>query len=354
MQLEHWQPLVFLPIAEDQVLDQFLIASLITKCTQFCLDTMRLLTFGSDGVLKLTPDLIDSDRIPPYAILSHTWAEDKEVTYQDLENNVEQTKEGYAKILFCAQQAKSDGLDHFWVDTCCIDKSSSAELAEAINSMFMWYRNAVTCYVYLSDVTGIGPAPVNLGIAKSRWFTRGWTLQELLAPKTVQFFTREGKSLGDRTSLSQHIAKITGIPEPALLDNDLSTYGPDEKISWAKGRQTRREEDKAYSLLGLLGVNLSLIYGERFESAFERLHEAVERKQARSDGLLPRANVHWVVSRSINSLFTGRSELLKRIQSALCRERSSHAYQQRRFVITGMGGQGKSEVCVQIANMMRQ
>lgn len=113
---------------------------------------MRLLQLGDNEGLTLTPDL--TNNIPPYAILSHTWGADgEEVTFQDVSQNRGHGKPGYEKILFCWQQAKLDGLDHFWVDTCCIDKTSSAELAEATNSMFRWYRDAAECYVYLQDVS---------------------------------------------------------------------------------------------------------------------------------------------------------------------------------------------------------
>ncbi|RYO48237.1 hypothetical protein AA0116_g12635 [Alternaria tenuissima] len=105
---------------------------------------MRLLYITPDERLGWTEDLI-GDKIPPYAILSHTWKEGQEVTFadlKDLDNAVDvdtQRKEGYQKIRFCAQQAKRDGLDYFWVDTCCIDKANNTELSRAINSMFRWY-----------------------------------------------------------------------------------------------------------------------------------------------------------------------------------------------------------------------
>ena len=113
---------------------------------------MRLLKLGSRGELSLTKNLIKD--IPLYAILSHTWgADDDEVTFNDLQNGSGKSKAGYAKIQFCGEQARKDGLQYFWVDTCCIDKPNHTELSEAINSMFRWYRDAVKCYVYLSDVS---------------------------------------------------------------------------------------------------------------------------------------------------------------------------------------------------------
>ena len=145
---------------------------------------MRLLQRQSDGALSLAEDRIDE--IPPYAILSHTWGvDDQEVTLQDIRNHAGQHKEGYEKLTFCGKQAAADGLQHFWVDTCCIDKPNHTELSEAINSMFRWYQNAAKCYVYLPDVSLLDTdgeetprASWKLAFRKSRWFTRGWTLQE--------------------------------------------------------------------------------------------------------------------------------------------------------------------------------
>jgi len=115
---------------------------------------MRLLKYGDDGKLSITADLANEDTIPPYAILSHTWGADAmEVTFQDLTNGTGKDKDGYKKIRFCQEQARQDGLEYFWIDTCCIDKSNMGELSQAIQSMFRWYRNAARCYVYLSDVS---------------------------------------------------------------------------------------------------------------------------------------------------------------------------------------------------------
>ena len=143
---------------------------------------MRLLQIeeGNFSLVERT-----GNSIPPYAILSHNWGADKdEVTFRDLVDGTGGTKVGYNKIRFCAKQAAKDDLDYFWVDTCCIDKSSSAELSEAINSMFRWYHEATRCYVYLSDVSVVdsissGPFPQqtqNPAFRHSRWFNRGWTL----------------------------------------------------------------------------------------------------------------------------------------------------------------------------------
>jgi hypothetical protein len=242
---------------------------------------MRLLQRTQNGDFKLTNDLV-GDRIPLYAILSHTWGPDtEEVTLKDLVDGVGKGKTGYEKIKFCAEVAGRDGLQYFWVDTCCIDKSNNSELSEAINSMFRWYRNATRCYVFLSDVS-TSDAPQSNDKASwepafqaSRWFTRGWTLQELLAPASVEFFTRDGVRLGDKISLSQEIHRITRIPVSALEGRPPSQFNVEERLAWAATRQTTREEDWAYCLLGIFGVFMPLIYGEGREHAIGRLKKEI-------------------------------------------------------------------------------
>jgi hypothetical protein len=240
---------------------------------------MRLLYIASDGRLSWTNDLLDN-QIPPYAILSHMW-EGQEVAYKDLQNHKDiedvdaRLKGGYQKIFFCATQAKRDGLDHFWVDTCCIDKANNTELSKAINSMFRWYQKAKKCYVFLSDVEddsleGNGES----AFRQSRWFNRGWTLQELLAPHSVEFFSKDGARLGSKASLEHLIHDVTGIPVEALSGSDLSEFDVAKRFSWATNRQTTEEEDGAYCLFGIFGVHLPLIYGEGKENAFERLRGA--------------------------------------------------------------------------------
>src|ERR1700761_2033111 len=219
---------------------------------------MRLLEITSieKGEIKLTKDLINS--IPPYAILSHTWGdEDDEVTFEDLAAGTGLDKAGYNKIRFCVKQAASDGLKYFWIDTCCIDRSSSAELTKAINSMFRWYRDAAKCYAYMSDVS-TGAYDENdhqiqhiwmSDFRKSKWFTRGWTLQELIAPAIVEFFSLEGRQLGDKRSMDQQVYEITGIPIYALQGNSLSEFSVADRMSWAANRRTTHKEDEAYCLL---------------------------------------------------------------------------------------------------------
>jgi Heterokaryon incompatibility protein (HET) len=235
---------------------------------------MRLLECGPDGEFSLTEDLI-GDTIPLYAILSHRWGpQTEEVTYRDVVDSNGRGKAGYKKLTFCAEQARRDGLLYFWVDTCCIDKSTSDEVQASINSMFRWYRNAARCYVYLSDISIDGDQSQTsweAAFRASEWFTRGWTLQELVAPASVEFFTKEGRRLGDKTSLKQQIHEITGIALPALQGTPLSQFDIEERFEWAETRQTTREEDWAYCLLGIFGVFMPLIYGEGKENAIRRL-----------------------------------------------------------------------------------
>ena len=242
---------------------------------------MRLLKRKDNGALNLTDDLPDQD-IPEYVVLSHTWgAAGQEVTLQDFQSRFNEQrieKAGFAKILFCSDQAAQHGYEYFWIDTCCIDKTNYVELTEAINSMFRWYRGAARCYVYLSDVK-VGESQNNDwqdDFINSRWFTRGWTLQELLAPKSVEFFSSDGIRLGDKSSLEGEIHRITGIAIDALRGRSLSDFSVSERIKWATKRKTTRKEDEAYSLLGIFDVYMPLIYGER-ERAFVRLREQIDR-----------------------------------------------------------------------------
>jgi hypothetical protein len=242
---------------------------------------MRLLEYNNDSQFSLATFF--GDDIPCYAILSHRWGAE-EVTLADLMDGTGKTKAGYDKIRFCGEQARRDGLQYFWVDTCCIDKSNSTELAEAINSMFRWYKDATKCYAYLSDVPrprfdtdDKSNEPWESTFRKSKWFTRGWTLQELIAPASVGFFSKEAVLLGNKVSLERHICEITGIPVKALRGSPLSDFSVTERMSWAASRETTCKEDMAYSLLGIFDVNMPLIYGEGRERALKRLREEIDK-----------------------------------------------------------------------------
>jgi Heterokaryon incompatibility protein (HET) len=238
--------------------------------------SMRLLSTSS---WKLE-DFTDSD-IPKYAILSHRW-EKEEITFRDLELGLtgSATKKGWSKLRGCVTQAAQDGFHWIWVDTCCIDKSSSAELSEAINSMFNWYKEAQVCYAYLSDVLyypsfselSLGEDEsafdeCNSSFRSSNLFTRGWTLQELLAPGKLIFFDSQWRRIGERDNtpdMWELVSEITGI-ERHWRGSSVA-----QKMSWASKRETTRIEDRAYSLMGLFGVHMPPLYGER-EKAFIRL-----------------------------------------------------------------------------------
>jgi hypothetical protein len=242
---------------------------------------MRLLRCGNEGGFSFTNDLVGEDTVPPYAILSHTWQDDEEVTYDELIKGSNKDKAGYNKIRFCAQQAKYDGLEYFWVDTCCINKADQVEFREAISSMFRWYQNAARCYVFLLDVpygkrkadTELTECPWIAAFRASRWFTRGWTLQELLAPGSVEFFSMEWRRLGDKTSLQTHIHEATRIPNAALQGAPLSQFSINERMKWSEHRETKVPEDRAYCLIGIFGIQMTPFYGEGVNGAFRRLME---------------------------------------------------------------------------------
>ncbi|KAI6033867.1 hypothetical protein PISMIDRAFT_682070 [Pisolithus microcarpus 441] len=233
-------------------------------------------------VLKVLHDL-DTN----YAILSHRWAD--EVDYLDImelakmENRDEiRERSGYRKIVKGCQQAENDGLEWLWVDTCCIDKRNSTELSEALNSMFRWYENSKRCYAYLHDVDIFSTTPDHETFAKfngwPEWFSRGWTLQELIAPEDLQFFNKEWQFIGDKRSRACNLEEITRVPR-GVLEDSLAAYGPSvaQVMSWAADRETAREEDRAYSLMGLLDVNMPMLYGEE-KKAFWRLQQEIIRK----------------------------------------------------------------------------
>ncbi|KAH8631977.1 hypothetical protein IG631_13660 [Alternaria alternata] len=241
---------------------------------------MRLLNVNTRQLEEFS-----GDAVPPYAILSHTWGPE-EVTLQDLARQGHQQKQGYTKIEGCCQQAKKDGLLWVWVDTCCIDKTSSAELSEAINSMFRWYEASEVCYAYLQDVPSASDIYAqDSAFRNSRWFTRGWTLQELLAPRLIRFYdtawmlvsptnTRDSSNTAGEAWVTL-LSDVTSIHKYFLLHRwSLRFVSAAYKFSWMAKRRTTRVEDQAYCLLGLLDINMPLLYGEGIK-AFIRLQEAV-------------------------------------------------------------------------------
>ncbi|KAL9038313.1 MAG: hypothetical protein Q9214_005328 [Letrouitia sp. 1 TL-2023] len=212
-----------------------------------------------------------------YAILSHTWGEG-EVSFEQLQSGNYNHLAGYRKIKAACDLASKDGWGWVWIDTCCIDKKSSAELSEAINSMYLWYKVAVVCYAYLEDVSlkAAGHKAISVRPSKtfqeSRWFTRGWTLQELLAPRLVIFYDRDWIQIGSKSSLQAEVSVTTGIGIDHLRKPQEASAA--QKLSWASQRSTTRQEDEAYCLLGLFDVNMPLVYGEG-RKAFRRLQEEI-------------------------------------------------------------------------------
>ena len=244
---------------------------------------IRLLQRKSNGEVTFREPT--NGHVPAYAILSHTWGKE-EVIFQDMEVNADRnktiSKAGWKKIEFCAKQAAADGLQYFWIDTCCIDKKNAVELGAAINSMFRWYQNAARCYVYLPDVSKAdsgadGDRAWKEAFRASRWFTRGWTLQELIAPRLIDFFSLEGERLGDKLLLESEIHEITGITKAALQGHALSNFGISERRSWAKDRNTTIEEDGIYCLLGVFDISMVLNYGEGKDRASRRLDEEIHK-----------------------------------------------------------------------------
>ncbi|KAL7966585.1 heterokaryon incompatibility domain-containing protein [Trichoderma sp. SZMC 28014] len=216
------------------------------------------------------------DAIPPYAALSHTWETD-EITFQDITNghSYRESKKGWAKVIKCCQQAVEDALEFVWIDTCCIDKSNSNELQEAINSMFKCHP-------------GLNAEPQEKQSAlqdymRARWFTRGWTLQELLAPPSVRFFDSTWLEFGDKISLREQISEATGISQEVLVDSVIDIHRAmnstsiAQRMSWASRRTTTKEEDMAYCLLGIFDANMPLLYGEG-PKAFQRLQEEIMKR----------------------------------------------------------------------------
>jgi hypothetical protein len=217
--------------------------------------------------------------IPRYATLSHTWGSE-EISFQRMQGTYDQSEKGFDKIREACRLACADNIDYVWIDTCCIDKKSSAELSEVINSMFHLYRKSFVCYAFLSD---LDPATeTDFGLGHCRWFTRGWTLQELIAPTEVRFYDSAWRFRGTRSNLCQMISTITHIDTSYLcgtspIQHLLRITHAAVKLSWMANRSTTREEDMAYSLLGLFDINMPLLYGEG-SKAFRRLQEEILRK----------------------------------------------------------------------------
>lgn len=188
-------------------------------------------------------------------------------------------KEAWIKLDGCALEARALGIKYIWIDTCCIDQSSSTELSESINSMFAWYRDCKVCFAYLSDTPASAEPQKQVDKAMgSKWFDRGWTLQELLAPREVLFYNKDWGYVGQKSTLADRISQRTGINADVLRDGSvkkIKNFSVAQRLSWAARRITTRVEDRAYSLLGLFDVFMPVIYGEGAENAFLRLQKEI-------------------------------------------------------------------------------
>jgi tetratricopeptide (TPR) repeat protein len=305
---------------------------------------MRLLHFDALGRLILRD--FRGKPIPPYAILSHRWSHSETLIEDILNGNYKDREEGSEKLRFCAEQATQDGLQYFWIDTCCIDRWDNNERSKAINSMFQWYRNAARCYVFLSDVSLSAVTETaacsdwEASFCASAWFTRGWTLQELIAPVSVEFFSREGSRIGDKASLDRLLHDITDIPLAALRNCPLDQFSTSERRRWVENRRTTEDEDIVYCLLGVLGVSMPTTYGEGKESALRRLQAEVEEA-----GSAPST-----IPFSRNRSFVGRELQLVELETKLFSNKQTTTT----LAIVGPGGTGKSQLALEAAYRTKQ
>ncbi|KAH9922795.1 heterokaryon incompatibility protein-domain-containing protein, partial [Epithele typhae] len=231
---------------------------------------------------------IPEDVPDEYAILSHVWNKpplEPEMSFQDIEYHQRRCQDTgdhprdtlpSEKLKGALAFAERNGYGWLWADMCCINKTSSTELSEAINSMYRYYAAAGVCYAYFFDVSSSQPAPAWLEeFWNSEWHERGWTLQELVAPKDVLFFARDWTVLGNKMALAEVLQLKTRVPKEVLrMQKNVRSVSVAQRMSWAAGRRTTRAEDKAYSLMGIFGVHFVPIYGER-DHAFMRLQEQI-------------------------------------------------------------------------------
>jgi hypothetical protein len=306
-------------------------------------EIMRLLCFDQLKQLVLTD--FRGKTIPPYAILSHRWG-DAEILLEDIGSGTyKEKKDAYRKLQFCTEQAAQDKLQYFWIDTCCIDRWNLHERSKAINSMFLWYKNATRCYVFLSDVSVPTTTEIlqrsswEMSFRASAWFTRGWTLQELIAPVSVEFFSCEGQQIGDKMSLGQLVHEITSIPLAALRNDSLDQFTTSERGRWSENRETTEDEDIVYCLLGILEVSMPISYGEGRESALRRLQAEVNAANS----------APCIIPFLQNDCFVGRELQLAELEAKLFSDRQS-----TRLAIVGPRGMGKSQLALEVAHRARQ
>jgi hypothetical protein len=233
---------------------------------------------GRDDVRKhfqgsISPNFDDPAKLVKYAILSHRWLDEGEPTYKEMKSRNARGR-GYQKLKRFCKEALDYEVEFAWSDTCCINKDSSTELDESIRSMFRWYRNSEICLIHLAQ------SEVIEDMMDDGWMGRGWTLQELLAPRRIKIFDKNWMPMTDgrndkETNVTWTLARATGIPRPVIQSFEPSPHRVDERMIWAAKRITSRDEDVAYSLMGIFDVSLQIAYGEGGDRAFCRLIEAI-------------------------------------------------------------------------------
>ena len=321
---------------------------------------MRLLNVRT---LEFSEDLVVN--IPKYVIASHRWFRNAETTFREVQEKRNIDKIGYEKVEGFAAYVKVHipHVEWVWIDTCCINKTSDAETSEAINSMYKWYRNAEVCLAYLTDVETSDDLE---SFKRSEWFRRGWTLQELLAPQTVVFLTRAWEVIGYKggisrgiggvelvsgPSLTPSIVAVTGIPEKVLSDfGQNQGFTVSERLQWTAGRETTREEDMSYCLLGIFDLTMSVRYGEGGEKARDRLLAKIE-KASRGRNHQPlqiRAISDTQLRPSSNVPFLRDPDFVYRTELGQIEEKLSLG--RARVVLVGLGGVGYETGAQQISH----
>nr|POE72713.1 vegetative incompatibility protein het-e-1 [Quercus suber] len=306
---------------------------------------------------------------PPYAIVSHRWLSGTEAMWEDVQERKNVDKAGYQKVQGFVKYMKSQIplVKWLWIDTCCIKQHADRELSEAINSMFRWYRNAEVCLAYLGDVPSADDVPT---FERSVWFKRGWTLQELLAPSVVIFLSKDWKVIGHKgrsgygrngtavetgPSLEGRIAKITKIPEAILRNYEESiSLSSEEKMAWIAGRDTLRGEDLSYCLLGILDVSMNIRYGDGQERTRARLMAKVSKRRKLN---ATTTEDQYRIPFSLKGLpftdfFAPREADMQHLTSFF--GSAATAQRQRVFVVHGMGGTGKTQLCAEFVRTQRE
>ncbi|KJA16159.1 hypothetical protein HYPSUDRAFT_171810 [Hypholoma sublateritium FD-334 SS-4] len=267
---------------------------------------VRLAMSWTDDSKQYMQDFLLTLKFGQYAILSHTWLPHGEVTYSEWKNHtsLDTQSPGYSKLEKFCEVAAGYGLRLAWTDTVCINKESTTELDESIRSMFKWYGGAKVCVAYLAETTSLDD------MDKDKWFTRGWTLQELLASNFIKFHTLDWTAISNNPadqsdksnfspiSLVSGICNATGLDKQELLDSpDFNNVPIWRKMQWAAYRYVTREEDATYSLMGIFNVSMPTAYGEGAEHAFLRLVKEILSSKSTSVSKLEIAN--WSFQRPI-------------------------------------------------------